>query len=62
MPILAVDYTAGSLKGTINVYPTLQFLYSHHIHQEYITEDVKRAATDFKNSNLMESFEYFLEP
>jgi len=61
VPILAVDYTAGSLKGTINVYPTLQFLYSHHIHQEYITEDVKRAATDFKNSNSMESFEKFLK-
>ncbi len=61
VPILTVTYTVGTSKGTINVYPTLQFLYSHHIHQEYITEEVKSAAADFKNLNAKESFSNFLE-
>lgn len=61
VPILTVAYTVGTLQGTINVYPTLQFLYSHHIHQEYITDEVKHAAADFKNLNAKESYEKFLE-
>lgn len=61
VPILTVAYTVGTCQGTINVYPTLQFLYSHHIHQEYITDEVKIAASDFKNLNAKESFEKFLE-
>ena len=61
VPILTVSYTVGTSKGTINVYPTLQFLYSHHIHQEFITDEVKSAAADFKTLNAKESFEKFLE-
>uniref|UniRef100_A0A7S4AAQ7 Uncharacterized protein n=1 Tax=Pseudo-nitzschia australis TaxID=44445 RepID=A0A7S4AAQ7_9STRA len=61
VPILTVAYTLGTSKGTINVYPTLQFLYSHHIRQEYISEEVKGAATDFKNCTAKDSFEIFCE-
>ncbi|VEU36572.1 unnamed protein product [Pseudo-nitzschia multistriata] len=61
VPILSVAYKLGNCKGAINVYPTLQFLYSHHIHQEYISDEVKSAATDFKNSSAKESFEMFCE-
>eukprot|EP00536_Pseudo-nitzschia_multiseries_P000059 jgi/Psemu1/321429/estExt_fgenesh1_pg.C_20043 len=61
VPILTVAYTIGTSKGTINVYPTLQFLYSHHIHQEYISAEVKAVATDFKSSTAKEAFETFCE-
>ena len=61
VPILSVTYSVGTAKGTINVYPTLQFLYSHHIHQEYITEEVKTIATHYKNLNSKEAFEKFLD-
>ena len=61
VPILSVEYTVGTSRGTINVYPTLQFLYSHHIHQAYITDEVKKVALDSKNANAKEAFEKFLE-
>lgn len=31
VPILSLTYSIGGTKHRINVYPTLQFLYSHHI-------------------------------
>ena len=41
IPILSMTYTRdkGALdqQRAIHVYPTLQFLYSHHIQGEYIT-------------------------
>lgn len=61
VPILTISYAVGKSCGTINVYPTLQFLYSHHIHQEYITDEVKAIASDFKNANAKECFDKFLE-
>jgi len=41
--IVKVTYcpTTTSERKTICVYPTLQFLYSHHIEAEYISEEVK---------------------
>ena len=43
-PILSITYTPkGSGQQTINVYPTLQFLYSHHVQAEYITQEVKNS-------------------
>ena len=42
IPIFTAQYSVGGKTNTINVYPTVQFLYSHHIHSKYITEDVKR--------------------
>ena len=41
VPILTLDYTLGGQQRTIDIYPTLQFIYSHHIRQEYIGSDVK---------------------
>lgn len=61
VPIVTIAYTVGTRRGTINVYPTLQFLYSHHIHQQYITDKVKSAATAFKNSSAKEAFDSFLQ-
>jgi hypothetical protein len=39
--VLTVKYNIGGKKSVITVYPTLQFLYSHHIHGTYINEEVK---------------------
>jgi hypothetical protein len=41
VPILTISYDLDGSKHTINVYPTVQFLYSHHIHEAYITEEVQ---------------------
>jgi hypothetical protein len=46
VPITTICYALedGTLRS-INVYPTLQFLYSHHIQAEYISPEVKDAAS-----------------
>jgi hypothetical protein len=41
IPILTLQYVHNNQQRTIHVYPTLQFLYSHHIKSAYITEDVR---------------------
>jgi len=41
VPIFTLTYALGSEQRVINVYPTLQFLYSHHVQPEYITETVR---------------------
>lgn len=41
IPIVTISYRLLGTQRTINVYPTLQFLYSHHINGSYITDDVK---------------------
>ena len=43
IPILTIQYasTSSSTPNIVNVYPTVQFLYSHHIYAEYITKDVR---------------------
>ena len=42
-PIVTIRYTSvdGNRDSVINVYPTVQFLYSHHIQAEYITPEIK---------------------
>ena len=40
-PIFAMQYSAGGKTNEINVYPTVQFLYSHHIVPGYITDHVR---------------------
>ena len=40
VPIFTVQYSAGGKTNSINVYPTVQFLYSHHIMPRYIDSDV----------------------
>jgi hypothetical protein len=46
VPILSLTYVVGGRKHRINVYPTLQFLYSHHIQAEYITKEVRGLVED----------------
>ena len=48
VPILKLTYSAldGS-KHLISIYPTIQFLYSHHIQPEYISSEVKELIQDF---------------
>ena len=41
VPIFNLTYTLGDGYREINVYPTLQFLYSHHIQADYITGTVQ---------------------
>eukprot|EP00930_Biecheleria_cincta_P037281 TRINITY_DN25573_c0_g1_i1.p1 TRINITY_DN25573_c0_g1~~TRINITY_DN25573_c0_g1_i1.p1 ORF type:complete len:2388 (+),score=410.29 TRINITY_DN25573_c0_g1_i1:162-7325(+) len=42
VPICKFAYTVdGQRRRYVNVYPTLQFLYSHHIQPEYITKEVQ---------------------
>ena len=40
VPIFTMQYSVGGRKSAINVYPTIQFLYSHHIVGKYITDEV----------------------
>ena len=41
VPIVKLAYVADGRRRHINVYPTLQFLYSHHVYPEYVTREVK---------------------
>ncbi len=42
IPIFKLSYRGRAGKTNfVNVYPTLQFLYSHHVQGEYITEGVR---------------------
>lgn len=47
VPILSIAYDVGGFQSTINVYPTLQFLYSHHICGAYIDEKVQGIVKGF---------------
>jgi len=47
VPIFKLAYMLDGVRHYINVYPTLQFLYSHHIRAEYITKDVKEALSEY---------------
>ena len=37
IPIFTLYYSSGGRQNAINVYPTVQFMYSHHINPKYIT-------------------------
>lgn len=43
VPILSLTCALGGERREIHVYPTLQFVYSHHIQASYITQEVKDA-------------------
>eukprot|EP00746_Dinoflagellata_sp_MGD_P124033 gnl/MRDRNA2_/MRDRNA2_58642_c0_seq1.p1 gnl/MRDRNA2_/MRDRNA2_58642_c0~~gnl/MRDRNA2_/MRDRNA2_58642_c0_seq1.p1 ORF type:complete len:1612 (+),score=292.79 gnl/MRDRNA2_/MRDRNA2_58642_c0_seq1:504-4838(+) len=47
VPILRLTYVLGGQKRAISVYPTLQFLCSHHIQAEYISPQVKKDVASF---------------
>jgi len=40
-PILRLSYRANGRSFTVRVYPTLQFLYSHHVEPAYVTPSVR---------------------
>lgn len=44
VPIMTVSYKVGGVRKRINLYPTLMFLYSHHIKGEYMDETGTRPA------------------
>ena len=46
VPIFSMQYTAKGKTHVINVYPTVQFLYSHHILPRYINDNVRRLLKD----------------
>ena len=49
IPIFTLYYSGGGRQNVVNVYPTVQFMYSHHINPRYITDDVRdvlRGAND----------------
>jgi hypothetical protein len=50
-PILKLGYTLDSRRKYINVYPTLQFLYSHHIDAGYISKEVKDSLQDYTDQS-----------
>jgi hypothetical protein len=43
IPILSLTYLRDGIQRAVHVYPTLQFLYSHHIQADYITQEVRSA-------------------
>ena len=47
VPILKLTYLLGGECHVINVYPTVQFLYSNHIQPEYITKQVKETVLSY---------------
>ena len=49
VPIAKLRYMAdGGELCTVCVYPTLQFLYSHHVCPEYVTREVRELLAAFK--------------
>jgi hypothetical protein len=48
IPILTVSYQVDDVQKEINVFPTLQFLYSHHIHGSYISDEVQACFNSMK--------------
>jgi len=47
VPILSLTYVSDGRECAVNVYPTVQFLYSHHIKGAYITDEVRQAVRRF---------------
>eukprot|EP00656_Telonema_subtile_P006355 TRINITY_DN12925_c0_g1_i2.p1 TRINITY_DN12925_c0_g1~~TRINITY_DN12925_c0_g1_i2.p1 ORF type:complete len:275 (-),score=80.31 TRINITY_DN12925_c0_g1_i2:303-1127(-) len=49
VPIFKLAYAVDGVRHYINIYPTLQFLYSHHIQAEYINDEVRAILTSYKD-------------
>ena len=50
IPILTLTYTLDETHHTVDVYPTLQFLYSHHIQAAYITQHVRHEIQSYSDA------------
>ena len=46
-PIFHLAYSLGGKRHSIRIYPTLQFLYSHHIQAEYIGKEVRELLSTY---------------
>jgi hypothetical protein len=53
VPIFKLSYALDGKRHYINVYPTLQFLYSHHIMGDYITTEVRELVEGLGNPEEM---------
>lgn len=61
VPILTMSYTLDGSYHAINVYPTLQFLYSHHIQGAYITKQVRDVLGSYNASSPDDFIQSFFE-
>ena len=59
-PIVKLRYTVDGVRRFVSVYPTLQFLYSHHIHPEYITPEVHELALAIRDETSQKVCAAFL--
>merc|ERR1712151_1469324 len=59
VPITTIIYGFGATQHTINIYPTLQFLYSHHIQSSYMTSEVQKMFKEF-NGDVSNYYARFL--
>jgi len=56
IPVFKLAYVLNGRRCYINVYPTFQFLYSHHINPEYITPEVKEVLSGSSSPAFCASF------
>jgi hypothetical protein len=49
VPILALSYAVSGKVYNIKVYPTVQFVYSHHIYGKYVTREVQDIVKGLKD-------------
>jgi hypothetical protein len=62
VPVVSIAYALEDGKQrTIKVFPTLQFLYSHHIQAEYMTQEVKDAALSSTRADFVYDPEAFCQ-
>lgn len=50
VPIFRMRYTLDGATHLVSVFPTLQFLYSHHVQPEYITPEVKALVSRYEDA------------
>ena len=58
IPIFKMFYIDEGEKKVINIYPTLQFLYSHHIKPSYIDDGVRKLLKDAINDTYQASLDF----
>ena len=56
VPVFQLKYIIGGKAGVINVYPTVQFLYSHHIKSEYINQEAQTMLSSLDNGSFHTEF------
>lgn len=58
-PILSLTYALNGVKHSVRVYPTVQFLYSHHIMAAYISREVRTILREFTGNGKAFSDGFF---